>query len=848
MNQLQVLIASFNGFDALIDVALRGAVILALAVLITSALRRASAAARHLVWAVAVTAVLLLPLISLVTPAWRVLPTSDVMQRRELAEAVVPAVLTNFSTSATVIESDRSVEQSTNDVATVSSHQPRVDLPRDQVAFLIWLAGALLMLGAIALGFLRVAVLTRSAQHITDAATLAAIAEVSSQLKVGRVLALEAGGSAMPMTWGLMQPKLLLPAAAKQWSRARLYAVLRHELAHVRRRDSFWQLMAEVTCALHWFNPFAWYAARQMRIEREHACDDEVLMAGSRASEYATELLEIARSLRSARATSLAAIAMAQPSQLEGRLLAVLDQNRARKSMKRRWPAWLAAVVIVGPVAGASPKLPTQPRHSEKAPSKSSQKPVTRNQPAVRVAFGSVVVPSSAVSQQFAALQQAQTPCGEGNKNLSINTHGDDDRQEVKWEAGGCKGRITMSGKVRLAGDLSGIESLSRAGEFRLWLNDGRDIRVVNAKPGGSSIVYEYTVNGDARPWNTEGRAWFASILAFVVRSTGFAADERVEYLLRTQGPSGVLAEVEKMSSDYVQRLYLHKLVNKAQLNGTAVESVLATAKRSLESDYEMTELLIAVANKYAFTEGVRRAFIEATGTLESDYEHRRALSAVLKKGGLSSENVAAMLTSSQRLASDYEKAELLLSIAGRYSLDPGMRSAYLASARKMESDYEKGRVFKALLKQAEASSQDAALILESVATMESDYERAELLRMLPPSGLSNAEAQTAYLNVIADMRSDYEMRRSLSALMRAGRLSAGALNMVLNASSRMRSDYERAELLLSVLNAYRLNESQRQSVVLAANGMKSEYERGRVSSALLRQLAAPPPSARPSN
>src|SRR5688500_10053605 len=58
----------------LADAALKGAVLLAVAAVAAVALRRASAAARHLLWSLALTAVLLVPVLSAVLPGWRVLP------------------------------------------------------------------------------------------------------------------------------------------------------------------------------------------------------------------------------------------------------------------------------------------------------------------------------------------------------------------------------------------------------------------------------------------------------------------------------------------------------------------------------------------------------------------------------------------------------------------------------------------------------------------------------------------------------------------------------------------------------------------------------------------------------
>ena len=110
--------------------------------------------------------------------------------------------------------------------------------------------------------------------------------------------------------------------------------VLLHELAHIRRRDCLVHCLAQAALALHWCNPMMWMALARLRAERERACDDLVLVAGTRGSDYAEHLLDIARQFRRQR-MGVAAVAMARPSELEGRLLAILDPLRSRRPTDR---------------------------------------------------------------------------------------------------------------------------------------------------------------------------------------------------------------------------------------------------------------------------------------------------------------------------------------------------------------------------------------------------------------------------------------------------------------------------------------------------------------------------------
>jgi len=158
--------------------------------------------------------------------------------------------------------------------------------------------------------------------------------EAINALGAAAVQLLESADVDVPITTGVIYPRVVLPPDAADWSEARALAVLNHELAHVKRLDAFTQLLAQAALALHWFNPLAWLAARQMRLEREKACDDFVLAAGARPSEYAHDLLEIVAQLGTKREYAVA-LAMARKSQFEGRVLALLDPRRNRQALSR---------------------------------------------------------------------------------------------------------------------------------------------------------------------------------------------------------------------------------------------------------------------------------------------------------------------------------------------------------------------------------------------------------------------------------------------------------------------------------------------------------------------------------
>jgi hypothetical protein len=157
----------------------------------------------------------------------------------------------------------------------------------------------------------------------------------------------------VPMVWGPLCPVLVLPASAEGWGPERAWLVLLHELAHVKRADCLLQLLSYLACALYWWNPLVWLAARRLRSERERACDDVVLAAGPRATDYASHLIALARDLRPPGLAAVAAVPMARHAGLARRVRDLLDSGRNRGGVGRRGAlvSGLALLALLAPLA-----------------------------------------------------------------------------------------------------------------------------------------------------------------------------------------------------------------------------------------------------------------------------------------------------------------------------------------------------------------------------------------------------------------------------------------------------------------------------------------------------------------
>jgi beta-lactamase regulating signal transducer with metallopeptidase domain len=329
------------------------------AVVVPLAGRRVSAATRHLAWAAALGAVLLLPLAALVLPAWRV--TLHVAPRAGIVRST-PAVPDSSPTVPASVTSASSIAARV-DAPSASAPEPqRVDWASWLTA--LYATGLFVMLLHLAAQHWAVRRIARRAGSMGDDTEWRWLLDECAQAMgiARRVRLLRSPELGMPVAIGLVRPSIVLPAVAETWDEDRRRAVLLHELAHVSRHDCLTQTLACVARAIHWFNPLAWWAARQLRAERELACDDRVLAAGTGAREYAGHLLEIAYGLDDRRTPALA-VGMARPGQLEGRMLAALDDDRprTRTSLRFRVASVSLTAVLVGPLSGATPLFVEDP-------------------------------------------------------------------------------------------------------------------------------------------------------------------------------------------------------------------------------------------------------------------------------------------------------------------------------------------------------------------------------------------------------------------------------------------------------------------------------------------------------
>jgi HEAT repeat protein len=223
----------------------------------------------------------------------------------------------------------------------------------------VWLLVVAAIAGSLAWASLAVRRIVKQAHPLDTADWRTPLWEVADRMGLDEVPRLLRSDEAkMPFACGLATPTIVLPAESDNWTLDRRRAVLLHELAHVRRHDLLGHTLGRLVCAVYWFHPLVWTAAKQLRNESERACDDLALSCGTRATDYAEHLLDIVTSVRRD-ATPSVALAMARRKEFEGRMLAILDPELRRSTPSRRQSAVLiSTLALVALTVGAAAPVP----------------------------------------------------------------------------------------------------------------------------------------------------------------------------------------------------------------------------------------------------------------------------------------------------------------------------------------------------------------------------------------------------------------------------------------------------------------------------------------------------------
>jgi GWxTD domain-containing protein len=282
-----------QAFGLIASIVLRPLALAAAAWLLICLLKIRHPASCHSIWTAVLAGMLLLPVVSIVTPHWTlpILPQIAVSRTSDLAALDVPTSEPIRMTSASRVH------------AGASAARPGV---------------AVRILYCYAAGLFAMVM-----YRLVGWVLLWRVVSGSNRL---RTRLRESGSLLTPVAIGILRPTVILPAGWREWSANTRRAILAHEFAHLRRHDAAVCALARLVKCIFWFHPLAWWVSRKVSDLAELACDAAAIEKVQDPAGYARILLEFAGAVnRAGRRVTLPGLAMAGGSGMGRRIDRVFE-------------------------------------------------------------------------------------------------------------------------------------------------------------------------------------------------------------------------------------------------------------------------------------------------------------------------------------------------------------------------------------------------------------------------------------------------------------------------------------------------------------------------------------------
>lgn len=767
----------------MIDVAVRALILLALAWGLTALLRRQPASLRAFVWTVAFAGIIALPFLARLVPSWEVSVWQQPLRFEAPAPHIQPAPLI-------VPVAPASARTFVSPMTTGATAPFKVEPSRTVSPLWMLALVSLVFLARIAASHVRIARLLARASPAGGTWT-SLVNDVRAQRGIRRRVSIRVSEAVnVPAIVGVFRPTLLLPADAAGWDADLRCAVVLHELAHVARWDALAQLVEQIACAVYWFIPLVWHGARRAAALRERASDDEVIRAGMSGPDYARRLLDLVTTAGAAD-TRLAALAMARPSRMRERVMAILDPVARREGLTMR-KMMVAVVMSCGAVVAIAAAAPVPSaslilRRPDVVATADTRPPERRDAETAKAA-----------QPQTRKVQTTLGPCGSDattHQHMSGNRNGRA-TLSIRLEGGGCKVDLSSEGRLTFTSDFTDIANIDDRGFFRLEVIGNGMRRELDIESRGGTLTRTWRVDGREQPYDEAARRWFAAFLIDLDRRTAIGVDVRLPHLLQQGGVNAVLDETGMMSSDHARNVYYTRLIKSATLSSNDVARVLQQAAQLTHSDHYAHELIRAFAPR-GLSEPAQRAGVTALiDSMESDHYIAESVDALVASGKPSGAEMDFMVRVLGRMKSDHYKTQVLTKVLTGATLTAEQQARLAQSAADIESDHYASEFLRRVIRARGAAAAVRQSFLESTRSIQSDHYRTETLAaMLEQSGL--AEAELLQIVELAKPMSDHYESETLRKVARHSSANDRVRAAVVSSAEQLSRHY-REEVLRS--------------------------------------------------
>lgn len=169
------------------------------------------------------------------------------------------------------------------------------------ILFGLWIAGIFAMTVLVIKSYLRLRTIEKSALPLQNPAVHRLYHHCIKEMEMEKDISVYSTAYLKsPIAVGLLKPRIYLPIhLISNYKESDLRYMLLHELQHCKHKDALASHLMNLAGVIYWFHPLVWFALREMRNDREIACDTSVLQMLDEDSyrDYGNTLINLAEKI-----------------------------------------------------------------------------------------------------------------------------------------------------------------------------------------------------------------------------------------------------------------------------------------------------------------------------------------------------------------------------------------------------------------------------------------------------------------------------------------------------------------------------------------------------------------------
>lgn len=369
-----------------------------------------------------------------------------------------------------------------------------------------------------------------------------------------------------------------------------------------------------------------------------------------------------------------------------------------------------------------------------------------------------------------------------------------------QWHSGSESLLVSIKNKVSLNDTESDIASLEPEAFLKIEQRgkSGSWTFEATAQPDGR-IRRQFTHDGKELAPGPETREWLAEVLPRVLRQTGLDAGPRVGRLLAAGGSGAVVAEIERIESDSVQRIYVDELLSHTSPSPEEARR-LAVVAEGMGSSSNLERVVEQLVDQHPKDQALTEQLIEAIGEIRSSSGRVRLSDFICSQRDIGESAALKLAELLAEVSSSSEKANGLTTLSEAGPQTEDVKMALLNAAATIRSSSEAARAIVAILGSSKLEKKVAIRAAEVCGSIRSSSERARALHLLVTEMPLDSEVLQALLDATRNI-STSSQDQVLSSLLRRD-FSASQLRTILqfvseeipegSVSSRLRDRIQR--------------------------------------------------------